>query len=171
MRQPSSQPAAGARWLAHPRLSVFLALVWLVVRESAAPADLVAATAIGLIVPRLIHGFLGPALRPRAPRAALRLSLLVLWDIVVSNVIVARIVLGLAPGPQPAWVRVSLSTRHPAAITLLASIITMTPGTVSCVVDDERFEILVHALDCADAAALAEQIKQRYERPLMEIFE
>lgn len=170
MRSAPDQSAGAPRWLAHPRLSVFLAIVWLVVRESAAPADLLAAAVIGLAVPRLVHGFLGPALRPRAPWTIVRLVLVVLWDIVVSNVTVARIVLGLAPKPRPAWVRVSLSTRHPLGITLLASIITMTPGTISCVVDDERSEILVHALDCSDPAALAEQIKQRYERPLTEIF-
>ncbi|MDP1535369.1 MAG: Na+/H+ antiporter subunit E, partial [Rubrivivax sp.] len=71
--------------------------------------------------------------------------------------------------PQPAWVQVPLALRHPTAITLLATIITTTPGTVSCVVDDERHLILVHALDCDDPAALAAQIKQRYEEPLMEI--
>ena len=57
-----------------------------------------------------------------------------------------------------------------AAITLLAAVITTTPGTVSCVVDEERREILVHALDCDDVAAAAAQMKLRYERPLMEIF-
>jgi multicomponent K+:H+ antiporter subunit E len=42
---------------------------------------------------------------------------------------------------------------------------------VSCVVDEVRREILVHALDCEDPAAMAAQMKERYERPLMEIFE
>jgi multicomponent K+:H+ antiporter subunit E len=42
---------------------------------------------------------------------------------------------------------------------------------VSCVVDEARGEILVHALDCDDPASAAEQMKQRYERLLMEIFE
>lgn len=95
----------------------------------------------------------------------------VLWDIVVSNVAVARIVLNPAARPQPGWVRVPLDTRHTTAVTLFASIITMTPGTVSCVVDDERWEILVHALDCDDPLAMAQQMKQRYESPLREIFE
>lgn len=73
--------------------------------------------------------------------------------------------------PQPGWVPVALDTRHPTAVTLFASIITMTPGTVSCVVDDERWQILVHALDCDDPAAMAAQMKQRYEAPLRRIFE
>jgi multicomponent K+:H+ antiporter subunit E len=67
-------------------------------------------------------------------------------------------------------VRVPLALRQPGAITLLAAIITTTPGTVSCVVDDDAHEILVHALDCQDPAAMAAQIKARYEQPLLEIF-
>ena len=70
-----------------------------------------------------------------------------------------------------AWVPVKLDTTHPTAIALFATIITTTPGTVSCVVDELRGEILVHALDCDDPAGAAEQMKARYERPLREIFE
>jgi multicomponent K+:H+ antiporter subunit E len=166
---PKDRPAQ-AGWFAHPALSVLLAAVWLLLRESLAPADLIAAVLLGLVVPRITHGFLGPAARPRSLVTALRFTLVVLWDIVVSNLTVARIVLSPWSNPHPVWVAVPLATRHPTAITLLATIITTTPGTVSCVVDDEEGEILVHALDCSDPAALAAQIKQRYERPLMEIF-
>jgi multicomponent K+:H+ antiporter subunit E len=87
----------------------------------------------------------------------------------VSNLVVARIVLTPGSRPQPAWVRVPLEIRDPHAVVLLATIITTTPGTVSCVVDEARHEIVVHALDCDDAAAMAAQIKQRYEQPLKEI--
>ena len=159
-----------AGWFTHPLLSLLLAVAWLLLRESAAPADLLWAAVLGLLVPRLLHGFLGPALRPRAWWAALRLAAVVLYDIVVSNVVVARIVLDPVFQPRPAWVPVPLDTAHPTAITLFATIITTTPGTVSCVVDEARRQILVHALDCDDVDAAAQQMKARYERPLREIF-
>jgi hypothetical protein len=89
----------------------------------------------------------------------------------VSNVTVARIVLNPFSKPQPAWLDVPLDTRHPVAITLLATIITTTPGTVSCIVDDEAGRILVHALDCSDPAEAVQQMKERYEAPLRLIFE
>jgi multicomponent K+:H+ antiporter subunit E len=167
---PRDDPKDAGGWFAHPALSVLLAAVWLLLRQSAAPADLITAVALGLVVPKLAHRFLGPAATPRAFATVLRFTLVVLWDIVVSNVAVARIVVNPASQPKPAWVSVPLDTQHPTAITLLATIITMTPGTVSCVVDDAHGQILVHALDCDDPPAMAAQIKQRYERPLMEIF-
>jgi multicomponent K+:H+ antiporter subunit E len=56
------------------------------------------------------------------------------------------------------------------SISLLASIVTMTPGTVSADVSEGNTSLLVHALDCDDPDALVAEIKQRYEKPLMEIF-
>ncbi|MCU0939216.1 MAG: Na+/H+ antiporter subunit E [Burkholderiaceae bacterium] len=158
-------------WLPHPILSALLALVFLLLYESVHPAQVLWAVILGVAVPWLVQGFLGPASRVHAWDTALRFTFVVLWDIVMSNVTVARIVLDPSSRPRPAWVPVPLDLRHEGAVTLLASIITMTPGTVSCVVDDEDWTILVHALDCDDPPALAAQIKQRYEAPLREIFE
>ena len=170
VQKAAQLPQPSHRWLSHPLLSLLLAAVWLLLQQSLALPQLLTAAVLGLLVPRLIQGFLGPSVRLRRPGLALRFACLVLWDIVVSNLVVARLVLSPTSRPQPAWVRVPLLLRQPGAITLLATIITTTPGTVSCVVDDDAHEILVHALDCQDPAALAAQIKARYEQPLLEIF-
>jgi multicomponent K+:H+ antiporter subunit E len=153
----------------HPVLSAVLALGWLMLQQSLAVAQLITALVLGWGLPQLVHGFLGERLQIRSWRAALRLTFIVLWDIVVSNITVARIVLSPVSNPQPAWVPIALDIRHPTAITLLATIITTTPGTVSCIVDEERRMILVHALDCDDVPGMAAQIKERYEKPLGEI--
>lgn len=157
-------------WWPHPVLSVLLALAWLALQQSLAVAPVVTALVLAWVVPRLMHGFLGEKLQIRSWRSAWRLLFVVVWDIIVSNITVARIVLSPSSDPQPAWVPIDLNLTHPTAITLMATIITMTPGTVSCLVDEERRLILVHALDCDDTQALARQIKQRYEQPLKEIF-
>jgi len=157
-------------WLAHPWLSVLLAASWLMLQHTLAPFHLITAALIGLLVPRLLHDFL-PAPKPMRFRPALRLILVVVWDIVASNITVARLVLGPISRPQPAWVTVPLALSHPTAIFLLASIITTTPGTVSCVIDEQRKHILVHALDCSDPAQMAADIRARYETPLLAIFE
>ena len=167
LRSPLS---ARERWLPHPMLSSLLAASWLLLMHTYEPVQVVWAVVLGLAVPAQLRHFLPAGSLPRlAP--ALRLIGVVLWDIVVANVTVARLVLGPLSRPRPAWIRVPLDATHPTAIALLATIITTTPGTVSCVVDEERGEILVHALDCDDAQAMACEIKQRYETPLRVIFE
>jgi multicomponent K+:H+ antiporter subunit E len=157
-------------WLAHPWLSLLLGLSWLLLQHSLSLLHLLSAVLIGLVVPRLLHGLL-PVARPLKIGTALRLMGVVLWDIVVSNITVARLVLGPMSRPQPAWVPVPLTLTDPTAIALLASIITTTPGTVSCTIDEEQRLIWVHALDCKDTAQMATDIQQRYEAPLLAIFE
>jgi multicomponent K+:H+ antiporter subunit E len=147
------------RWLPHPVLSLLLAVSWLLLMHTVEPVQIAFAVLAGLLVPALLRHFLPPGAQPRIV-PALRLAGIVLWDIVVANIAVARLVLGPMSRPRPAW-----------AIALLATIITTTPGTVSCVVDEERDEILVHALDCDDPQAMARDIKHRYETPLRMIFE
>lgn len=158
------------RWLTHPWLSVLLAITWLLLQHSLSVFHLLSGVLIGLIVPRLLKDFL-PDPRRLNMRAAVRLGGVVLWDIVVSNITVARLVLGPMSRMQPAWVPVPLTLTNPTAIALLATIITTTPGTVSCTIDEERHEILVHALNCDDPAQMAADIKARYEAPLLAIFE
>ncbi len=155
----------------HPILSALLAAAWLLLQQSLAPPQLITAAVLGWWLPRLLHGFLGTATQVHAWGTVLRLAVVVLWDIVLSNFTVARLVLWPGARPQPDWVVVPLDIHHPVAISLFATIITTTPGTVSCVVDEAAGQILVHALDCDDPAAAAAQMKQRYERPLKEIFE
>jgi multicomponent K+:H+ antiporter subunit E len=158
------------RWFRHPWLSVVIAVVWMLLQGSLAPAHLLWAAIMGIVLPWLLDPFLGPGSPMRGPLIGLKLLLVVLWDIVVANLAVARIVLHPGVTPQPAWVRVPYTITDARGVVLLATIITTTPGTVSCVIDEARSEILVHALNAGDPQAVADEIVERYERPLKEIF-
>ena len=163
------KPVRQVGWFDHPVLSLLLGVSWLALSHSLALVHILSAVLIGLIVPKMIGGFLKPADRMHLP-SVIRLTGVVLWDIVVSNVTVARWVLGPMQTLKPAWVRVPLCSRNPRLNALLASIITTTPGTVSAVVDEAGARIWVHALDCSDAPAMARDMKARYEAPLLTIF-
>lgn len=162
-------PARKAGWFSHPVLSVLLGASWLALSHSVELVHLLSALLIGLILPRMLHPFLTPA-DTIDWLAAFRLTGVVLKDIVMSNITVARLVLGPMSTLQPAWLTVPLATDHPRVNALFATIITTTPGTVSCVVDEQRQVILVHALNCDDAQAMIDNMKIRYEAPLMLIF-
>lgn len=173
MNNPPSTAGSGQappRWRAHPVLSLMIAVAWLLLQRSLAPAHLLWAAILGIGLPWLTHGFLGAGSRMHRLGVALRLGLLVLWDILVANLVVARLVLDPWREPRPAWVRVRATVTDPRGLALLATIVTNTPGTVSSVVDEARGEILVHVLDTADPQAVVDDILRRYDTPLKEIF-
>ncbi len=158
------------RLLPAPLLSAALFVTWLLLNQSASLGHLALAALLAVVVP----WFTEP-LRPERPRLArpaliVRLGLVVLWDIVKSNIDVAKRILGPQAAIRSGFVWVPLSIRDPHGILALAGIITMTPGTLSAELTDDRCHLLVHALNVDDPAALVADIKARYEQPLMQIF-
>jgi multicomponent K+:H+ antiporter subunit E len=107
----------------------------------------------------------------RRPAVVARLAAVVTRDVIVSNIEVARRILGPEAALRPGFVAVPLAIADPYAISTLAGIITMTPGTLSCAIAPDGRSLVVHALHLDDADALVAQIKARYEAPLKEIFE
>lgn len=101
----------------------------------------------------------------------LRFVLRVAKDILLANLAVALKVLGPVKDLQPGFVEVPLDLRDSFAITVLTSTVSLTPGTVSADVSEDRTRLLVHALHVEDPQALVAEIKQRYEGPIKEIFE
>ena len=99
-----------------------------------------------------------------------RLLVLLLWDIIVSNVVVAGQVLGRETRIHPGFVWYPLEIANIHGIAALSSIITLTPGTVTAALSTDRKYLLIHVLNLEDEAALVAGIKQRYEHPLMEVF-
>jgi len=158
------------RWLPHPLLSAALAAGWLMLTGDLSAGHLLLALILAIALPLICAPFLDHLPQVRSPYAALRLLLLVTWDIVMANVAVSRLVLGPTGHLSPIFLHVPLALSNPQSTALFASIITMTPGTVSAVIDTEKRELLVHALDCRSPDALIAEIKERYEKPLLEIF-
>ena len=158
------------RWFPHPFVSFLVVLSWLMLSHSIELGDVIIALLLAVLIPRLVQPFI-----VRTPHihwlAAMKLLLVVLWDIVVANFRVAKLVLGRMDQLHPKWYRVPLETEHEQVNTLLAMIITTTPGTVSAGIDQERGDILVHALSTDDTELDIQEIKNRYELPLIEIFD
>lgn len=101
----------------------------------------------------------------------LRFSGVVLWDILVANLNVARLILSHPGKLRPAFVDVPLGLKGEVAISLLANTISLTPGTVSVEISPDRHCLRVHALDAPDPDGLVQEIKVRYEAPLKKVFE
>lgn len=159
------------RLLPHPLLSAALLITWLLLANHFSAGQLLLGAALGWALPLLLRRLLGPALRPRRGLALLRLLGRVLIDIAAANLQVARLVLGSNARLRPQFVELPLALHSDFGIAVLASTISLTPGTVSAELSADRRHLLIHALHVDDAQALIDHIKLRYERPLREIFE
>jgi multicomponent K+:H+ antiporter subunit E len=161
-----------SRILPHPLLTLLLAVVWQMLVNTITVGTIILGLLFGILIPILTSAYWPNRPKLRHPLKIIAYVLIVLWDICVANVIVARIILFRRNAElRSNWVTVPLDLSSPEAITVLAGTITMTPGTVSSDVSACGRALLVHCLDAPDPAAVRDDIKYRYERRLKEIFE
>ncbi len=157
-------------WFPAPLLSVAVFAVWLLLAATFDPAHLLLAAVLAIVLPLAAHKLRLESAGMRRPLLATRLGLRVLGDIVLSNIEVARRIIGPESRIHPGFIWLPLDIQNPHGIAALAGIITMTPGTLSAELAPDRRHLLVHCFHLDDDAAMIAQIKQRYETPLREIF-
>ena len=166
--------SAARRWLPHPLLSAVLLLAWLWLNNTLHPGHILLGSLLAAVIPYLTRQFWPEPIVVDRPLRVIQYVALVCYDIVIANLQLAVLILGPVSRLRPAFVRVPLDLRTDFAITVLASTITLTPGTVSVDVEDDPDggrRLVVHALRCVDAEEMVQSIKHRYERRLKEILE
>jgi len=159
------------RFLPMPMHSFLLFIVWLLLNNTVAPGHLVLAAFLAIAIPLLTSGMQDPQPRFHKPLVTIRYVLRVIGDIIVANFDVALLVMGSSKKLSPAFVAIPIEIRHDLPITILASTVSLTPGTVSAEISEDKRWLYVHVLHLTNKDELIASIKQRYERPLMEIFE
>jgi len=159
------------RWLPHPLLTALLALIWLVFNQSWAPGTVLLGVTFGIVLGRMFDLLDPPKARLRHYPLLLRLFARVVLDIVRSNIAVARIVLFGKRPMHSGFVAIPLALTDRYGLAVLSCIITSTPGTIWVSYDSSASVLLIHVLDLVDEAGWIDSIKQRYERPLLEIFQ
>jgi len=159
------------RILPYPLLTAALFVMWLLL-TGVSVGHVVLGGVIALAASKAMT-----ALQPAKPKIRRWdqipvLVMVVLVDILRSNIAVAGIILqGRRRRKTSGFLAIPLDLRDRTGLAVLACIITSTPGTAWVDYHSGRSELLIHVLDLTDPEGLTEQIKQSYERRLMEIFE
>jgi multicomponent K+:H+ antiporter subunit E len=159
-------------WRIFPQPTITLAIIalWMTLASSASLGNLLIASLLGMVIPWLTQAFWPD--RPYIARPFLGIALFarVVGDIIIANWEVARLVLGPVDRISPGFVDIPIDIEQPFVATLLASIVSLTPGTVSVDIDLANKVLHVHALNLSDRATLIANVKRRYEAPLQEVF-
>lgn len=159
------------RMLPHPLLSAILLVLWLLLVNQLSVGQLLLGALLGWAVPLYTARFWPDQVRVRRPLVLLRFIGVVLYDIVVANITVARLILGSTERLQPAFVVMPLAIRNEVAISLLANTISLTPGTVSTFLSADRRCLIIHSLHTTAPDEMLATIRRRYEQPLKEALE
>lgn len=159
------------RLFPHPVLSLLLVLTWFLLVNKLAVGSLVMALILATLIPLATHAYWPHQPRINSLPLLAAYVALVVWDVIIANIQVAKIVL-FKPRDQikSAFITVPTTLKSPEAIALLAGTITMTPGTVTADMNADGTALLIHSLHAPDPDAIRDEIKSRYEARLIRIF-
>lgn len=160
------------RIVPYPAFAAALLAMWLLLTESVSPGHVLLGSLIAVLATNAMAALQPEPAKIRFSLAIPRLAIIVLQDIIRSNIAVGRIILfGKRQDHRSGFLQMPLDLRNQYGLAVLACIITATPGTLWLQYDRLRNLLLIHVLDLVDDEQWIALIKNRYERLLMEIFE
>lgn len=154
-----------------PGTFAFLVFAWVAVTGEVSIANLLEGAVLAGLLVLLLRVPVRRRLRLEKLPKALGLLGYFLKEILVSNAAVARILLSPVSSLSPGIVAVPLDLKSDAGITVLANLVTLTPGTLSLDVSPDRTTLYVHAIHVEDPEAFRRELKEGFERRVKEVFE
>ena len=149
--------------------NVLLALVWTILTGGFTPLNLLGGFLLGYLILFLTRHALGESRYFLKTGQAISFFLFFLKELVISNFRVAYDVITPSYRMRPAVIAIPLDASTPTEITLLANLITLTPGTLSLDVSDDRKVLYVHAMFVSDPDEVRASIKNGFERRVIEL--
>ncbi|WP_417580304.1 Na+/H+ antiporter subunit E [Pelagibacterium sp.] len=154
-------------------LVITLSLVWAAVTGSFTLLNLLLGGLIGALAVLFIRDRVD---RPHMMRRFVRvvsLAALFFYELALSALRVAVLVLSprMEKRLSPGIIAYPLTVASEVQITLLANLITLTPGTLSVDVSDDRSTLYIHVLEMHDREDVIASIKSGFEARIIEVFE
>lgn len=159
------------RFIPYPLLTAALFLMWVLLVQSVSPGQVALGILVSVYATWSMKQLRPPELKLYRIKPLLPLTLHVIYDILRSNLAVLKITLSPSRERVSGFVRVPLDLTNPHGLTVLAIIITATPGTMWIQYDKRRRSLLVHVFDLIEEDTWIDLIKNRYEAPLMQVFQ
>jgi multicomponent Na+:H+ antiporter subunit E len=149
--------------------NLLLALLWAALAGSVDTAHLAVGFVVGYAGLWLARPVLGETRYFRKVVDVLSFLGFFVWELVLSNLRVAWDVLTPRSSRRPGVIAVPLEDASDAEVTVLANLVTLTPGSLSLDVAPDRSCLYVHAMFVDDPESLRSEIKEGFERRVLEV--
>lgn len=150
-------------------LNFFIAVIWMFMNSSLTASTFIIGYLIGLILIIITRRFFKSRLYIWRLWAAIKLTLLFFKELTLSNISVLMLVIRPKLNIQPMIFAMPTELEQDWEITLLSSLITLTPGTIVLHVSDDQRILYIHAIDVDDVDEAIDSIKNSFEKAIMEV--
>lgn len=150
-------------------LNVLLSLAWVALTGKFTPFNLVIGFVLGYTMLWISQRKEQSSVYFRKVRLVIGFAVFFVWEVIKANLRVAYE--AVTPGLHmiPGVIAIPLDAKTDAEITILANLITLTPGTLSLDVSTDRRVLYIHAMYVENVTEFKQHIKQGLERRLLEV--
>jgi len=152
-------------------INLLVAFVWAMLKDEVTFLNLVMGFLIGLVLLYVFRSALGAGCYTIRLWQVAKLTGFFLKEVVVANIVVVRQVLAPTLNIKPGIIALPLDVKTDVQITLLASMISLTPGTLSMDVSEDRRFLFVHIFNIDDKDEIIRTIKGTFEKGILEVAE
>lgn len=150
-------------------LNIFLALVWTFLQGELQGSNFAVGMVLGYLVIAISQQVLGTSAYVRKVGQVVRFILFALWEIFTASLALAWLIVQPRVQLRPAIVAIPLDAETDLEIASVASLLTLSPGTLSLDVSTDRRTLYVHTIDLDDADMFRREIKRGLERRVLEV--
>ena len=150
-------------------LNFFIAVIWMFMSSSVNATTFVVGYLIGFILIVMMRRFFKERLYIVRLWAAFKLTLIFFRELTLSNISVLLLVIRPKLNIQPMIFALPTDLEQDWEITLLSSLITLTPGTIVLNVSDDQRTLYIHAIDVNDVDEAIDSIKNSFEKAIKEV--
>lgn len=150
-------------------LNVLIALTWMFLSVSFKPATFIVGYLLGLLMLFMLRESLNTRFYMDRIWAVIKLACLFLKELVLSNFSVLKLIVQPTMPIRPAIFAMPTVLEQDWEITLLSSLITLTPGTVVIDISDDNKILYIHSLDFEDIDEAIDSIRNTFEKAILEV--
>lgn len=150
-------------------LNIVLAFSWMLLNGDFNIVDFIIGFSVGFIALSLTHASQGHLSYGRKVWAPIYLVLYFLMEVVITSIQVVWDVLTPTHLSQPNIIRVPLDVKSDLEIMILSNMISLTPGTLTLDVSEDRSHLVLHAMFASNEEEVIANIKNGLERRLLEV--
>ena len=150
-------------------LNIFLALVWTFLQGELRGGNFAAGLVLGYLIIAISERALGQGAYVRKVVQVVRFVGVVLWEIFTASLAVSWLIIQPRPNIRPGVVAVPLDAQTDLEIAVLANLITLSPGTLTLDISDDRSTLYVHTMVLKDPEEFRRSLKNGFERRVLEV--
>lgn len=150
-------------------VNLFISFMWMFLSESYTLVSFTWGYIIGIVLLLILNRFFPGPFYLKLVYKIIVLFLIFIRELILSNIDIVKLVYARKPDFEPGIFAMPLDVKKDWEITLLANLITLTPGTLSVAISDDNSHIFIHAMDIDEKEKSIHDIKNTFEKAIMEV--